>query len=114
MYRDSIAVPRVRRATAVCVALGAALVVGTPGTAHAGGPFAWATAATIGKRLTVCANHLDLRPSRGGAPFARLHKGDQFKIGAVDHPYLSEWVHGFAYGKVNKNAYVQNGWFCST
>lgn len=80
--------------------------------ASAGGPYLYASGASIGQRLTVCAQDLGVRHARGGAPFGYLYNGQTFTVESVDSQFGSEWVYGFAYGYVNANGYVQNGWFC--
>ncbi|MCS0637340.1 hypothetical protein NX801_17045 [Streptomyces sp. LP05-1] len=94
------------------VASVAALLLAPVSPAHAAGPYTYAMAQHIGSRLTICAQDLDVRHSRGGAGFNQLHSGQTFTVEGVDGEFGSEWVYGFAYGNVNARGYVQNGWFC--
>jgi hypothetical protein len=103
---------RLRRSAVACAAGALAfLFVGTA-PATAGGPYLYASGGSIGQRLTVCAQDLGVRPSRGGTPFNYLYAGQTFLVQGVDSEFGSEWVYGFAYGNVNAHGYVQNGWFC--
>lgn len=105
---------RLRRASAWTIAASAvAILLGAATPAYAGGPHVWASGGSIGKRLTVCAQDLGVRHSRGGNPFASLANGQTFTVENVDQEFGSEWVYGFAWGNVNAHGYVQNGWFCN-
>jgi hypothetical protein len=101
-----------RVAATVIVMLG--LTLGLTPYAHAGGPLLWASSGSIGHRLTVCADSLSVRHTRGGAAFAILNRPQTFTVENVDQEFGSEWVWGFAWGNVNAHGYVQNGWFCLT
>ncbi|MFP8940381.1 hypothetical protein ACLIYM_02950 [Streptomyces fenghuangensis] len=103
-----------RAATGSVLALATALLLGLSTPAHAGGPYVWAPAGSIGKRLTICAQDLGVRHSKGGTPFAHLTSGQTFTVEHVDLEFGSEWVYGFAWGNVNARGYVQNGWFCNS
>ncbi|MGW4271708.1 hypothetical protein ACWEGQ_04925 [Streptomyces seoulensis] len=95
--------------TAVCTAL---IFAVSQTAAYAGGPYLWANDGHVGKRLTVCAATLDVRSSYGGAAFARLTQGETFTVHQNYAEFGSEYVRGFAWGTVNAEGYVQNGWFC--
>jgi hypothetical protein len=62
----------------------------------------------LGVRETVCAQDLEFRTEPGGARAGTLHYGETFKIDQI----IPGWVHGFAYGTINHNGWVQDGWFC--
>jgi uncharacterized membrane protein len=83
-------------------ALVAALVLVTPGVAAAAN-------GTIGVRETVCADSLFVRTDPGGAWMGTLYKGQTF---LVKGPRSSGYIYGFAYGYINRNGWVQDGWFC--
>ncbi|MGH3976396.1 MAG: hypothetical protein ACRDS9_24220, partial [Pseudonocardiaceae bacterium] len=82
--------------------------------AYAGGPLLWANWDDIGKRWTVCAHDLAVRATPGGEPIGYLYgPNETFRIkdpGQAE--FGNEWVRGHAFGKVNRDGYVQNGWFC--
>ncbi|MFD3611181.1 hypothetical protein ACFWXA_24490 [Streptomyces atroolivaceus] len=95
--------------TAVLTAL---MLTVTQSAAYAGGPHRWAQYSDVGQRLTVCAQTLDVRSSYGGTPFAQLTSGQSFTVYQNYAEFGSEYVRGFAWGNVNAEGYVQNGWFC--
>lgn len=95
--------------TAVLTAL---MLAVTQSAAYAGGPYRWANSGDVGKRLTVCAQTLDVRSSYGGTAFAQLTYGQTFTVHQNYAEFGSEYVRGFAWGNVNAEGYVQNGWFC--
>ncbi|MDH6228981.1 hypothetical protein M2169_006037 [Streptomyces sp. MJP52] len=95
--------------TAVLAAL---MLAVTQSAAYAGGPHRWAQYSDVDKRLTVCAQTLDVRSSYGGTPFAQLTNGQTFTVYQNYAEFGSEYVRGFAWGNVNAEGYVQNGWFC--
>ncbi len=64
---------------------------------------------TVGVRETVCADTLYVRKKPGGAYDGTLHKGQTF---LVKGPKSSGYIYGFAYGQINRNGWVQDGWFC--
>lgn len=92
--------------------LTALMLAVTQSAAYAGGPDRWAQYSDVGKRLTVCAQTLDVRSSYGGTPFAQLTYGQTFTVYQNYAEFGSEYVRGFAWGNVNTEGYVQNGWFC--
>ncbi|MCX5316062.1 hypothetical protein OHA03_35805 [Streptomyces sp. NBC_00154] len=61
-----------------------------------------------GVRMTVCADSLYVRTDPGGAWMGTLSYPQTFDVKSVS----GDWVYGFAYGNVNRNGWVQNGWFC--
>lgn len=63
--------------------------------------------ADVGERETVCAQTLSVRTSPGGAWMGTLYQGQTFYVREVQ----GSWVYGFAYGYINRNGWVQNGWF---
>jgi hypothetical protein len=63
---------------------------------------------TVGQRETVCADSLSVRTAPNGAWMGVLHHPQTFLV-QEDH---GSWVFGFAYGDINRNGWVQNGWFC--
>jgi len=63
--------------------------------------------ADVGQRETVCAQTLSVRTSPGGAWLGTLYQGQTFYVREVQ----GSWVYGFAYGYINHNGWVQNGWF---
>jgi hypothetical protein len=82
----------------------AALLLGmtvTTSTAHA-------AYGTPGVRETVCAQDLYVRTAPAGAWMGTLYYGQTFRVEKVQ----SGWAYGFAYGYVNRNGWVQDGWFC--
>lgn len=93
----------IRAITAATVAagIGATLLV-CAGTAQAdpGG--------TVGVRETVCAQTLDLRTAPLGPWQGTLTKGQTFLVKQLD----GDWDYGFAYGDINRDGWVQAGWFC--
>ncbi|SCL47958.1 hypothetical protein [Micromonospora chersina] len=84
-------------AAAMAVAL---LAVSSPAQAANG---------TIGVRETVCAESLFVRTEPLGAWMGTLYAGQTF---LVKGPRSGGYVYGFAYGHVNRNGWVQDGWFC--
>ena len=64
---------------------------------------------TIGVRETVCAESLFVRTEPLGAWMGTLYAGQTF---LVKGPRSGGYVYGFAYGHVNRNGWVQDGWFC--
>lgn len=70
-----------------------------------------ATAAngTIGERETVCADSLYVRETAPhGAFHGTLFRGQTFTV----QQRQGDYVYGFAYGHINRNGWVQDGWFC--
>ncbi|WP_405057422.1 hypothetical protein OG474_32435 [Kribbella sp. NBC_01505] len=92
---------RVARGTAFAAAL---LVAGAGLTAVP----ANAAGGTVGVRETVCAQDLELRVKPQGARMGTLHKPQTFLVKEIH----GEWVFGFAYGDINHDGWVQDGWFC--
>ncbi|WP_236648636.1 hypothetical protein [Micromonospora sicca] len=78
----------------------ALLAIGSPAQAANG---------TIGVRETVCADSLFVRTDPGGAWMGTLYAGQTF---LVQGPRSGGYIYGFAYGHVNRNGWVQDGWFC--
>ncbi|GAB1340401.1 hypothetical protein ACE1SV_69910 [Streptomyces sp. E-15] len=101
-----------RAAAALGVAVAALIELTTP--ASAGGNLLWASASSVGKRWTVCAHDLAVRSSPNGPAFGYLYGPDQsFTIyDPGNFEFGGEWVRGHAWGGVNADGYVQNGWFC--
>jgi hypothetical protein len=64
---------------------------------------------TIGVRETVCAQDLFVRTEPNGAWMGTLYQGQTFQ---VDGPRAGGYVYGFAYGHLNRQGWVQDGWFC--
>lgn len=64
---------------------------------------------TIGVRETVCANDLFVRTEPNGAWMGTLYQGQTF---LVKGPRSGGYLYGFAYGHINRNGWVQDGWFC--
>jgi hypothetical protein len=62
----------------------------------------------VGERMTVCAQTLDLRTAPLGPWQGTLYHGQTFLVESLD----GDWVYGFAYGDINRDGWVQNGWFC--
>lgn len=62
----------------------------------------------VGQRMTVCADSLAVRTAPLGAWMGVLHHPETFLVKQVN----GSWVFGFAYGHVNRDGWVQNGWFC--
>ena len=62
----------------------------------------------VGVRETVCAQDLELRVAPGGARMGTLHKPQTFLVKEIH----GEWAWGFAYGDINHDGWVQDGWFC--
>ncbi|MFG2164508.1 hypothetical protein [Micromonospora chersina] len=85
----------VAAATAVAV-----LAVSSPAQAANG---------TVGVRETVCAESLFVRTEPLGAWMGTLYAGQTF---LVKGPRSGGYIYGFAYGHVNRNGWVQDGWFC--
>ncbi|HET8642489.1 MAG TPA: hypothetical protein VFM37_11155 [Pseudonocardiaceae bacterium] len=73
----------------------------------AGATAAQAGYADVGQRETVCAQTLSVRTAPGGAWLGTLYQGQTFYVREVH----GSWVYGFAYGYINHNGWVQNGWF---
>lgn len=94
------------------VVAAAGLTLSMNPAAHAGGPYRYAAGGDTGQRLTVCARDLEVRHDKGGSAFGRLYENQTFTVKRVDQEFGSEWVYGFAWGNVNSDGYVQNGWFC--
>ncbi|MBB5872950.1 mannose/cellobiose epimerase-like protein (N-acyl-D-glucosamine 2-epimerase family) [Allocatelliglobosispora scoriae] len=86
----------------VALAVATALVVLAPGTAIAAN-------GTIGVRETVCAESLFVRTDPNGAWMGTLYAGQTF---LVKGPRSGGYIFGFAYGHINRNGWVQDGWFC--
>ncbi|MFB6726181.1 hypothetical protein ACFCV3_38785 [Kribbella sp. NPDC056345] len=92
------------KARSVTALAGAVLITGAALTAvpaHAAG-------GTVGVRETVCAQDLELRVKPGGARMGTLHKPQTFLVKQIS----GEWAFGFAYGDINHDGWVQDGWFC--
>ncbi|MFK4086291.1 hypothetical protein ACI2LF_19435 [Kribbella sp. NPDC020789] len=89
------------RTTALAAAL---LIAGVTLTAAP----AYAANGTVGVRETVCAQDLELRVKPGGARMGTLHYPQTFLVKQIS----GEWVFGFAYGDINHDGWVQDGWFC--
>lgn len=87
--------------TAAAAVLAASAVVASTSPASAAD-------GTVGVRETVCAQDLYVRTAPLGAWMGTLYQGQTFLVEEVD----GSWVYGFAYGYVNRNGWVQNGWFC--
>lgn len=72
-------------------------------------PFAFAPAAAVGTRRTVCAVSLKVR---GGTPpgyyIGELDRGETFLLVREGNV----WAYGFAYGRVNKWGYVMKKYLC--
>ncbi|MGA8116683.1 MAG: hypothetical protein WCA46_23865 [Actinocatenispora sp.] len=94
---------KIRRGVLATVAAaavaGSLLTVASPAQAAWGSP---------GGRYTVCAVDLAVRDAPAGTPFNTLTTGQTFQIDFVS----GSWARGFAYGNVNANGWVENGWFC--
>jgi hypothetical protein len=93
---------KMRAITAAVAAagVGAVLMAAGPAQADPGG--------TVGVRETVCAQTLYFRTSPGGAFSGTLYTGQTFLVKEV----TSGWDYGFAYGDINRDGWVQSGWFC--
>lgn len=92
---------RTRTFTALLLALAGA-------TALPAGPAA-AADGRAGVRETVCAQDLYVRTTAPhGAWMGTLYRGQTFLVEQAG----GDWVHGFAYGDINRRGWVQNGWFC--
>jgi hypothetical protein len=63
----------------------------------------------IGVRETVCAQDLYVRTEPNGAWMGTLYQGQTF---LVKGPRSGGYIFGFAYGYVNRDGWVQDGWFC--
>ena len=71
--------------------------------------------AIIGDRMTVCPQSLPnqvlpVRTQPLGADAGSLVYPDTFLVKRTDPS--GEWVYGFAYGHINADYWVQNGYFC--
>jgi hypothetical protein len=89
------------RRTAIAAAVaGAALLCGAVPAQAANG--------VVGQRMTVCAQSLDVRTAPLGPWMGTLFKPQTFLVQRLD----GDWVYGFAYGDINRDGWVQNGWFC--
>jgi len=95
--------PVLSRVTKVAVGAGlvAAALLGAAATANADN-------GTVGERETVCADTLHVRTDPGGAWFDTLSRGQTFQVDRV----IPGWAHGFAFGQINHEGWVQDGWFC--
>lgn len=91
--------PLVRTAVAALTGL-ALLAAAAPAQAANG---------TVGVRETVCADSLFVRTEPLGAWMGTLYAGQTF---LVKGPRSGGYIYGFAYGHVNRNGWVQDGWFC--
>ena len=90
----------VRKRTITAVAAVAALLaVALPAHAANG---------VVGQRMEVCADSLAVRTAPLGPWMGTLFKPQTFLVEKLD----GDWVYGFAYGDINRNGWVQNGWFC--
>ncbi|WNI14542.1 hypothetical protein [Actinacidiphila sp. ITFR-21] len=92
---------RTASVSAVCAVLTASALLAVAGPAEAAG-------GTVGVRETVCAQDLYVRTEPVGAWMGTLYQGETFLVEEVD----GSWVYGFAYGRINRHGWVQNGWFC--
>ncbi|GAB1646476.1 hypothetical protein [Krasilnikovia sp. MM14-A1259] len=92
---------------AVAVGVSMAMLVASSGVAYAGGPYPYAGNNDVGRRLTVCADSLDVHNFLG-----QLHYPQTFTVEGFDGAN-KEWVYGFAWGTVNAHGSVLNGWFCN-
>jgi hypothetical protein len=92
---------RLLRTTALAGALlvGGAVLTSAPANAANG---------HVGVRETVCAQDLELRTEPLGARMGTLHKPQTFLVKQIS----GSWVYGFAYGDINHDGWVQDGWFC--
>jgi hypothetical protein len=88
------------------IALAAAVVV-APSSAQAEVTITACSNAVVGYRQVVCAQTLAVRTAPGGAWMGELTQGQSFQVEQVS----GSWVYGFAYGHINRNGWVQNGWF---
>ncbi len=89
-------------------ALGAVVSGATAVALLASGTPALAANGTVGVRETVCAQSLAVRTAPLGAWMGTLYHPQTFLVKKVQ----GEWVYGFAYGDINRDGWVQNGWFC--
>jgi hypothetical protein len=62
----------------------------------------------VGQRMEVCAASLAVRTAPLGPWMGTLAKPQTFLVKQLD----GDWVYGFAYGDINRDGWVQNGWFC--
>jgi hypothetical protein len=83
-----------------------AMVGATAGVAHAAGPYPYAGNDDLGRRLTVCAESLDVHDLKGWLSYPQTFTVESFQ--GAD----KTWVYGFAWGNVNAHGLVLNGWFC--
>lgn len=100
MVTSSSRSARLARLGVAAAAAVALLAVSSPAQAANG---------TIGVRETVCAESLFVRTEPLGAWMGTLYAGQTFQ---VKGPRSGGYIYGFAYGHVNRNGWVQDGWFC--
>lgn len=86
-------------AAAVLTAMAGLLVGAQPAQAANG---------VVGQRMEVCAESLSVRTAPLGPWMGTLYKPQTFLVTQLD----GDWVYGFAYGDINRDGWVQNGWFC--
>ena len=73
-------------------------------------PSAEAANGTVGQRETVCADSLYFRTEpHDGAFDGQLFRPQTF---LVKGPKVGNYIYGFAYGDINRNGWVADGWFC--
>jgi hypothetical protein len=58
---------------------------------------------------TVCAQDLYVRDKASGVVIGTLYYGDSFDFISSNG---NGWDYGYAFGHVNRNGWVQAGWFC--
>lgn len=96
---------KIRTAVTAALATGTLLVGAVPGHADTGPR----SPATIGERETVCADSLNVRTGPSDGAFkGTLNWGETFTVTGRQGDYVS----GFAYGHINSEGWVQDGWFC--
>jgi hypothetical protein len=66
--------------------------------------------AVIGDRMTVCAQSLTVRTEPLGPWMGVLSYPQTFLAERTDPS--GDWVYGFAYGDINADGWVENGYFC--
>lgn len=93
-------------------------LISTASPASAAGSLLRAAADDVGKRWTVCAADVTVRSAPGGPAIGTLtgpQAGGQAQSFTVTDPNVhgGEWVRGHAWGNVNQEGYIQNGWFCA-